>query len=287
VAEPVLESVAGRPAPALHGLIDRYVGYRQEGIGPGTNRGLPSRHLTFIVSLAEPVDIAGMVNPAQSPGTFAAFAAGLHAAPATIRHEGRQYGIHLDLTPWGARALFGVPAAAMAWTVVDLADLLGPLAASLPDRLAAGCATWPERFAVLDEVLTGAVAARDARRDPPAEVTWAWQRLVASGGTVEVGALAKEVGWSRRHLGERFRAELGLSPKLAGRVIRFDQARRLLQQPGPTRRPTLADAAAATGYFDQAHMTRDFRELAGCTPTTWLAEEFPSFQDETVEAGAS
>ena len=106
---------------------------------------------------------------------------------------------------------------------------------------------------------------------------------MASGGGIEVNALAREVGWSRRHLTQQFQRELGLSPKVVGRVVRFDRARRLLTRPA---RPGLAAVAATCGYFDQAHLTREFRELAGMSPTTWLAEQLPSVQDEVVTAGA-
>ena len=61
--------------------------------------------------------------------------------------------------------------------------------------------------------------------------------------------------------------------------MRFDRARRLLQRrvvAGGT--PALADLAAAGGYYDQAHLAREFRELAGCAPSRWLAEEFRNVQ---------
>ncbi len=109
--------------------------------------------------------------------------------------------------------------------------------------------------------------------DRSPEVDWAWRRLVAASGAIEVRTLAEEVGWSRRHFGERFRQELGLAPKVVARVLRFEQAYGLLRQP---RRPGLAELAARCGYFDQAHLTRDWRDLAGCTPTTWIREELPS-----------
>jgi transcriptional regulator GlxA family with amidase domain len=94
-----------------------------------------------------------------------------------------------------------------------------------------------------------------------------------------VAELAGETGWSPRHLDNRFRSEIGLTPKAAARVIRFDRARRMLMRRvrdgGP---PALADLAAAGGYYDQAHLAREFRGLAGCPPSRWLAEEFRNVQ---------
>jgi transcriptional regulator GlxA family with amidase domain len=84
-----------------------------------------------------------------------------------------------------------------------------------------------------------------------------------------VAALAAGTGWSRRHLLTRFRAQVGLGPKAAGRVLRFRRAADLLAA-GPA--GTLADLAVACGYADHAHLDREFRALAGCTPTTYLAE---------------
>ncbi len=276
------EAVTATPSPRLRPYVDRYLGYRHEGFEPGLHRGLPSRYLTFIISLHDPVDIAGMPDPGQRPGAYQAFLGGLHAAPATIRHEGTQIGVSLDLTPLGARALLGLPAGALAWSVVDLDDVLGPPGRELVERLA-DAATWSDRFAVLDAVLARRVDEPPAAAAAP-ETARAWDRLVASGGTLDVRALAREVGWSRRHLSERFRLELGLPPKVAARVLRFERARRLLERPD---RPGLADVAARCGFYDQAHLNREWRELAGCSPTTWMAEELPSVQDEVVEVGAS
>src|SRR2546421_2857085 len=251
------ESVAATPAPPLRSIIGRYRGYRLVS-DPGTHRGLPSRHLTFIISLDDPVDIARMPDGVQAPGRFQAFVGGLHAVPATIRHEGFQHGISLELTPLGARALLGLPAGELAYSVIRLEDVLGPSAHGLIDRLVAAPG-WRERFRLLDDALVRRLKDRDG---VPAEVEWAWRRLVSSAGGVEAGALADEVGYSRRHLGELFRRELGLSPKVAGRVLRFERSRRLLTGP---QRPRLAALAVAARYYDQAHLTREWREIAGCT----------------------
>jgi AraC-like DNA-binding protein len=90
--------------------------------------------------------------------------------------------------------------------------------------------------------------------------------LLSSG--VPVAEAADRVGWSGRHLTDRFRAELGIRPKEAARIARFDRARRAIR-PGVR----LADVAAAHGYADQSHLVRDFQAFAGCTPSRWLADE--------------
>jgi AraC-like DNA-binding protein len=279
--QPLAETVAGRPRAGLAPLVAAYTGYRIEGARPGVHRGLPSRYLTFIVTLGGTVDLAVLPDSAQPPASFTTLAGGLHATPALISHDGHQHGIQLHLTPLGARVLFGMPAGELASTVVDLGTLLGPVAGELVERLRAA-RTWTDRFLELDSVLARIVKQRDG---PAPEVEWVWRRLTASHGRVEVTTLAGEVGWSRRHLGERFRREFGLTPKVAGRVMRFEVAHRLLRTP---QRPGLADVAARAGFYDQAHLHREWRDLAGCTPSQWLAEEFPSVHDgEAVRTACS
>ena len=107
------------------------------------------------------------------------------------------------------------------------------------------------------------------------DIAAAWRLLTRSGGTIRAGDLARRVGWSPRYLQRRLLEETGLTPKAAARVTRFDRARRTLQrQPGTS----LAALAADCGYYDQAHLAREFRELAGCPPSAWLAEEFRNVQ---------
>ncbi len=53
------------------------------------------------------------------------------------------------------------------------------------------------------------------------------------------------------------------------RLVRFQRAAHLLQQPGHR---SLVSIALSCGYYDQAHFNREFRELAACTPTVYLAQ---------------
>jgi AraC-like DNA-binding protein len=267
------EFVKIRPVPALRPYLDWYSGYRETGGMPSVHRGLPSPQLTLIFTLDDPLVIAGHPDPRQAPASYDTLAGGLHTAPALIDHDGWQSGVQLAVSPLAARALFGMPAGELASLDVEGSDVLGPLAREIQERLRAA-PTWPERFAALDRLLLARIGAGGAgpRPGPRPEVARAWRVLLAAGGQASVPDLAEETGWSERHLRSQFLAEIGLTPKAAARVIRFDRARRRLQAGarGPAR---LADLAADCGYYDQAHLDREFRALAGCPPTRWLAEE--------------
>ena len=274
----------GIPAEPLRPYVAVYTGYRQRGVPPARHRGLPSPYLTLIFTLDEPLTIVAHPDPRQPPGEYGALLGGLHSVPALITHAGAQSGIQVALRPLGARALLGLPAGELAALDLPAEAVLGGVCAELRDRVRSA-AGWPERFAVLDEILlrraglsrAGLSWAADAAVAP--EVSWAWHELLREGGATRVSELAAGTGWSERHLTSRFRAEIGLAPKAAARVVRFDRARKLL-----VRKLTaggdylLADLAADCGYFDQAHLAREFRALAGCPPSQWLAEEFRNVQ---------
>ncbi len=282
----MIEDIASqRPGPVLARYVERYVGYRLAGFAPGIHRGLPSRHLTFIVSLDRPVEMDLLPTPcpvaqdSRNPSdgerpqvAMQSFVGGLQTWPAQIHHDGSQHGIAVELTPLGAAAVLGVPGGELAGQVVDLGDLLGARGRELTERLV-DAPGWPERFAVLDAVLSRGLSTRHL---PPGEVTRAWSRLVVGRGETDVDGLAREIGWSRRHLTEQIRREVGLPPRQLNRVLRFERSCALLRQPA---HGTLTDVAMAAGYFDHAHMVHEWRRLAGCTPSAWLGEELPSVQD--------
>ncbi|ONI71264.1 AraC family transcriptional regulator [Actinosynnema sp. ALI-1.44] len=257
-----MDFTARAPHPALRHLVRRYIGYTQHDVSLPVHRGLPSGTVTLIISLAEPVRVVGGRSSQALVG-------GLHLEPTLIRQDPFQQGIHIELNPVGLRALLGIPATELTSDVVDLADLPVRWAASLPDRLTSA-PTWDARFTLLDAELTGALRPVNL----VAEVQWAWRRMVTGRGAQPVTDLADEVGWSRRHFTSRFAGEVGLGPKQMSRLIRFEHSASLLRAGR-----SLADAAIVAGYYDQAHMTNEWREFAGCTPATWVREEVPFLQD--------
>ena len=256
-----------RPSARLRVHVTDIWAWRQGATAPGTHQGVPGGHLTVVLCLDGDMELLRAPDPARSPGRFVTSVAGLHGSPAVIGTGPAQSGMQLRLTWRGTRELLGLPAGPLSGDVVDLGLFL-PGIDTVVDRLREA-PTWPSRFALLDRELCRVIDARDRPGEPAPEVVRAWELLRRTGGTARVTELAADVGWSRRHLGERFRAETGLGTKTAARLIRFERACDLLRSPA---RPGLAEVAAVCGYADQPHLARDFRDLAGLTATEWLAE---------------
>lgn len=243
----------------------------------GIHRGLPSRHVTLVVELNGPLRVSGLAAPVASHGVLG----GLHTAPALIDASWPQEGLQYALSPLAVGALLGVPAGAIGGLVVDLADVLGAAAERLVDSVAS-TDDWATRFRQVDSALLRCL--RDA---PPVDAALdeAWRLVFASGGRLPVAQLADRVGYSRRHLSQRFRVVTGVTPKQAIRIARFEAVRAILLG---RQRPTLARIAAVCGYADQPHLAREWKALAGCSVTTWLREELPFLQDvETDELASS
>lgn len=253
------EMVPGTPHRAVRPHVLGYTGYTERTATPLRRREVPTGRAGLIISFGPSIDVLGV-------GRLTSFAIGLDDRFAITEHAGEQHGIQVDLTPLGARMLLGLPMGELARQTPRLDELLGPAAARLAERLALA-PDWPARFAILDAEL----ARRLDRAQPPRpDVARALARLQRTHGAVPIAALADELSCSRRHLTTTFAAEVGLPPKAMARVLRFRRAVSLLRDGRP-----LADIAYACGYADQPHLNRDFRDLAGTTPTELVAQTLP------------
>jgi AraC-like DNA-binding protein len=188
--------------------------------------------------------------------------------------------VQLRLSPVLAHAVLGATAE-LTGAVVALTDLWGRDACRLQERLRA-TASWEERFALVEAAL---LARRADGRPVDPEVGFAWAELARRRGRVRVEELAAETGWSRQRLWSRFRAQVGLTPKRAAQLIRFDHAAHRLAAGH-----SAADVAAESGYADQSHLHRDVRSFAGATPTAvaaapWLAVDDVAWADRYEPAG--
>jgi AraC-like DNA-binding protein len=190
-------------------------------------------------------------------------------------------GVQLDLAPQAARTLLGIPPSQLAHSVFDMHDVLGAVAAELVDRLQTSESWEARRDAVFD------VLGRQRFRIASActRVDRAWELIVSSHGTMPIADVATDVGWSRRHLDREFVAEFGLTPKDVARITRFTRSRALIQKHP---RQSMAELSVACGYFDQAHMAREWNRFAGEPASAWWADEgVRFFQAPDTDDGAS
>jgi AraC-like DNA-binding protein len=268
------EMVRRAPPAALRDLVDgAYCGWTESGGPAPVRRELPVVKVPLIFNFGAPYRIGPPGGSLDGSGLQESFAAGLYDSFAETQATGPAMALQLDLTPLGAYRLLAISPRELAGASTALADAFGRGGASLVASLAEA-PSWEERFRRLDQALLARLAG--APEAPPA-VAWAWARLHASGGNAAIGPLAAGLGWSRKHLIERFRTVVGLPPKRLARILRFQrlsEALRQLEAPGARGLPW-AGLAFEHGYYDQAHLIRDCREFAGCTPRGLLARRLP------------
>jgi AraC-like DNA-binding protein len=240
---------------ALNGVV-RLEGFAERTATPFARREVAYPTIPVILSFGPDWWIGGE--------RLRSFVAGLYDAPTTVAHAGDAYCMQLDLTPLAAHALFGFPMHELAGRSIPLEDVLAG-ADELIERLASAPG-WPQRFALLERF----VAERLQEAHPPPDASWAWRRLRESGGQLAVEQLARELGCSRRHLAARFKEHVGLPPKTVARIQRFHRAVGRIQAG-----QVWTDVAQDCGYYDQPHFNRDFRALAGVSPTEFLASRLP------------
>jgi AraC-like DNA-binding protein len=254
------ELVSRAPDARLRGYVGDYQGYVESG--SPVRQEVPMPLIPLIVNFGSRWKVA---SSATGPHvSHDSFVAGLSVAPAYVGAAGPATCMQVNLTPLGAHMFFGLPMHELANEVVPLEAALprgiGRLAEALEDK-----AGWKERFALLDAILLARLA--DAKAPAP-EVVWAWSILEKTHGKAPIGWICDRIGRSRRHLAARFREQVGLPPKTVARIMRFDRALSLLGRSDDR----LADIAFECGYFDQAHLNREFREFAGTSPGAFVRQ---------------
>ena len=253
------EMVRRAPGDRLQGAVTGICGYRETAPGRFRNVEYASLTVPLVISFAEPFSIGLGKEPGDND-RFASFAAGLYAGPVVIESFGGACCIQINFTPLGARRFFGRPMSELTDSMVGLDDVLGLEGIALREQLG-NARDWSTRFAIAETfVATRLTEARAIQ----AEIAWAYDRITASGGRMRIASLADRLGWSRKHLAGTFSNAIGVGPKTLSRIVRFNRALGLSRQ-GEN---DWADIAADCGYADQAHLVREFRDLAGQTPTT-------------------
>jgi AraC-like DNA-binding protein len=198
-----------------------------------------------------------------------AWLSGPQTGPVVVEQPRWQDVLGVRLHPAGAYALLSMPMREVTGLAVDLSDLVGKSASDVADRCAL-TASVEERFRIVaDWIATRARRAAGLDRG----VAWALDRVTESGGATPMEPLRTQLGLSKTRFVEAFRDQVGPSPKLYARIVRFRRVLAALQLAPPTGR--LADVALDASFYDQAHMNAEFRALGGMTPRDFLAARHP------------
>ncbi|WP_372666732.1 helix-turn-helix domain-containing protein [Amycolatopsis kentuckyensis] len=250
-----------RPEARLPGVA--MAGFRQRVGGNGRIAMVAHPSVTLFLDLSE---AGGIVRETGGTTRQGSFVTGL--LPGGLRTGGRAGDcLQIRLSPAVAVAVLGV-SAELTGAVATLEEVWGRDAERIEERLRAA-STWDERFTIATDLLAHRLAEAPRRVEP--EVARVWHRTLAARGRVRIDGLAEEVGWSRQRLWSRFRTQLGLTPKRAAGLVRFDHAAHLLAAGNPA-----SSVAVLSGYADQSHLHREARAITGLTPATlatapWLA----------------
>ncbi|HEY5210495.1 MAG TPA: helix-turn-helix domain-containing protein [Stellaceae bacterium] len=256
------------PDPRLQPYIEGdYLGWAEDISRPVMLRETPNGFIPMIFNLGPAWRVVGADG---ASGFQDSFLAGLHERYTLVESSGRSCCIQVNFTPGGALKLLGLPLSEIAHRVIPIEEIVGRAGRDLIARLREA-RDWRRRFALLEDFfLTRFAGPHMLSR----ESAWAWRMLRERNGMLLIGDLATELGWSRKRLIADFHREFGLTPKRAARVMRFERAIRGIDG---VPAPRWAEIAADCGYYDQAHLNRDFRAFAGVTPAEYVAGLLPNY----------
>jgi AraC-like DNA-binding protein len=255
--------VTRRPGPPLAAFVDHFWSL-SDAPPHGREHVVPSGTIELVVNLDQDefriFDAGG--GPEARRRFSGAIVSGCYSRPFGIdtRDHAAIVGVHFK--PGGASGLLGAPPGELSNLHVALEDLWGARAAELRERLCAA-RTTPERFRILEHALIGRLPGRPLA---PGAVATAVRELARRGAAV--GDVAARLRFSRRHFIEVFTRDVGLTPKRYARVRRFQRA---LSIATTSPASTWAQIALECGYCDQAHLCREWAELAGLSPAELVA----------------
>ena len=253
------------PAPSLAEVVHRYSWWQETTQSFDTRRELAATSGVFIINLGnvlEIVDAGGVLHRVQAGQGFIG---GIAESTSLSRSAGDMAGMQVRIPFANMGRLFRCPMSELANRVIRLDEVAGADAPTLGARLVEA-RTHDERWAMLDHFVCNRLAEIDTGLDEAACLL-AWLRKGRS-----VQRVADDLGWSRKRVAQRFFAATGLLPRAFARLVRFERFTALLQvQAGIS----LADAAAAAGYADQPHLTREVSRFAALTPRALRARIIP------------
>lgn len=191
----------------------------------------------------------------ESAGTASGLVGGMSPHAGRVRGSGIEC-LEIQFSPLVAAAVLDLPPVELNSPFIALEDIWGAAGERLRSQLVE-TRSWDRRFDLVSDAL---IKRHRGRRVEP-EIADAWRRILRTGGQVSIAGLARAYDWSRTRLWSRFKAQVGVTPKRAAKIARFDRALRLI-----TADADLATVAADCGYADQSHLNRDFASFGATAP---------------------
>jgi AraC-like DNA-binding protein len=194
---------------------------------------------------------------------------GLHQGPIDTEAPHGNALLGVAFTSHGTFPWLGERMDGLSDRIIALADALGDGALALRERLL-NTEPLEMRFRVVERWL---LARLEPRGIVHPAVRWAVDQIAASGGRVAVETLAAQTGFTRKHLGNLFKQQVGLSPKALARIHRFRGALGILDKAGG--QVPWTELADACGFYDQSHLINEFRRFTGFSPVELARRDRP------------
>jgi AraC-like DNA-binding protein len=247
-----------RPSAELRRFVNTFWILEHGGQDAAPQRVVPDGQAELILNWGQPFEAFQLGQWQRQPRCFLA---GQIDGPLLLRPSGPAKMLGIGFRPHGASMVFRQPMHELSGRFTPVEDLSQSLSRELNSAL-----ELPDPIAGVEAAL---LSARNASRHADLLVGEVVRRIILDKGASDVAALAEELGLSIRQLERRFLAAVGLAPKLFCRIQRFNNVFQVLGQPSRN----WVDTAIACGYYDQAHLIRDCKDLSGNTPQSLLGDD--------------
>lgn len=245
------------------------------GFPAGIHIGTPGLTVPLILTMRDhPVRLTAQADSDDST-SYSSLVSGLYTTPVFIVQNGSAATLTIQLSLAGVRQLLGIPASALAGSSVPATAVLGQSVEELRERVEVAD-SWCAAFALVDDYLLSRLPSYPIEHGL---ADAAWQLIRSGQGNVRISTIAGQLDCSQRTLHAKLNQEAGVGPKSLSRITRFNMARRLihLRVMKKHQSPTLAQIAAECGYFDEAHLLREWNGFTGTTPTRWRTDDETAF----------
>lgn len=259
-----------KPGPSLSKYIDNYmlvdIDWRNTAATTNVWRLIPYGKVSMLFLYGDRHEYSLQGANESMQHTRQAFLVGQLTQPIWLKFTGRTRLIKIQFKSSGAQRFLpvnmeefkNVPS-------LDLEAVWGGAIKELLEQLE-GAASDTERIAKLNSFLEKRLL---PQLDQVDYVDYSIQQMKACNGNISIKGLEQKLGISTRQLERLFRARIGLSPKEMGKLIRLNCAFYSLEEDPDI---SLTSLSYDAGYYDQSHFSRDFKSIAGVSPSKLFSE---------------